>query len=310
VTVINDALSTIVTFGADATGILAQSIGGGGGIGGKSASNLATSKSTGDGGNGSSNSSTAIDGIVTDFKNNGFGAINNYNNLSGAISTLSNLLGVSSSLSAVGDDDPEADLDTIAQSRGKTADSNESSSIQLQVSLGGSGGNGGSAGAVLVNNAGEVATLGAHSDAIIAQAVGGGGGKGGAASTASTNDYSGSVTVGGTGGAGGNGGQPVVINSGSIITMGALSNGIVAQSVAGGGGIGGVSASSPILIVPTSWMIRPTGSSPYSASRDGIGESGVPPISWMISRKVSCMCFAWFTSCSENFAWKRSTGMP
>jgi hypothetical protein len=244
VTVINDAVSTIVTFGADATGILAQSIGGGGGIGGKSASNLATSKSTGDGGNGSSNSSTAIDGIVTDFKNNGFGAINNYNNLSGAISTLSNLLGVSSSLSAVGDDDPEADLDTIAQSRGKTADSNESSSIQLQVSLGGSGGNGGSAGAVLVNNAGEVATLGAHSDAIIAQAVGGGGGKGGAASTASTNDYSGSVTVGGTGGAGGNGGQPVVINSGSIITMGALSNGIVAQSVAGGGGIGGVSASS------------------------------------------------------------------
>jgi hypothetical protein len=60
----------------------------------------------------------------------------------------------------------------------------------------------------------------------------------------------------------------------------------------------------------TSWMMRPTFSRPYPDSRDGIGDSGVPPISWMISRKVSCMCFAWFTSCSENFAWNRSTGMP
>ena len=28
----------------------------------------------------------------------------------------------------------------------------------------------------------------------------------------------------------------------------------------------------------------------------GIGDSGVPPISWMIERKVSCMCFAWLYS--------------
>ena len=29
-----------------------------------------------------------------------------------------------------------------------------------------------------------------------------------------------------------------------------------------------------------------------AVSRVGIGDVGVPPISWMISRKVSCMCFA------------------
>ena len=57
-----------------------------------------------------------------------------------------------------------------------------------------------------------------------------------------------------------------------------------------------VPASFPILVVPTSWMIRPTGSSPYNASRDGIGESGVPPISSISSRKVCCMCRTWFSS--------------
>ncbi len=84
--------------------------------------------------------------------------------------------------------------------------------------------------------------MGHHSDAILAQSIGGGGGKGGAASTATTvttNDpntgYSGSIDVGGSGGAGGNGGNVTVTNTGTLITEGALSNGIVAQSIAGGG---------------------------------------------------------------------------
>jgi hypothetical protein len=245
VTVENTKGSTIVTFGADATGIFAQSIGGGGGIGGKSASNLGTAKSgTGDGSNGSSNTQAAIGTAASNYDANGTAAVNDYNNLSGAITFVNSLLGNKVSNSLRVGDDPESDLNDVAQSRGETEDENESSSISLKVNIGGSGGNGGSAGAVHVENDGEVATVGHESDAIIAQAIGGGGGKAGAASTASSNDYSGNVSVGGTGGAGGNGGQPTVINTGTVITEGALAAGIVAQSIAGGGGIGGASASS------------------------------------------------------------------
>ena len=236
--------STVVTFGADATGILAQSIGGGGGVGGKAASNLGTSKSSGNGGNSGSNSSTTLQNTIADYANSGNSAVQNYNTLPGALNLVNNLLSSGVSVPAVGGEDPETEADDIAQSRGETQDNNQSTKISLNVAVGGSGGTGGSAGAVQINNAGEVATLGADSDAIIAQAVGGGGGKGGAASTASSDTYSGSLAVGGSGGSGGNGGQPVVTNTGTIITMGALSNGIVAQSIGGGGGIGGVSASS------------------------------------------------------------------
>ena len=246
VTVGNLKGSTIVTFGADATGIFAQSIGGGGGIGGKAASNLGTDKSgKGDGSNGSSNTQVALSAAVSNYATNGNTAVNDYNNLTGAISFVNSLLGNTVSGSLHLGDDPESDLNDVAQSRGETEDKNESSSISLKVNIGGSADSkGGSAGAVLVQNDGEVATVGHESDAIIAQAIGGGGGKAGAASTASSNDYSGNVSVGGTGGAGGNGGQPRIINTGTVVTEGALAAGIVAQSIAGGGGIGGASASS------------------------------------------------------------------
>ena len=242
VTVNNTQGSTVVTFGADATGILAQSIGGGGGIGGKSDTNLGTSKSTGDGGNGGSNTNAALQNVTSDYANNGNGAVNHYNTLSGASNLVNSLL--NGGIPTVGDDDPEGDLDDIAQSKGKTQDNNNSSKINLTVGLGGRGGSGGSAGAVQVNNDGEVATLGDDSDGIIAQSVGGGGGKGGASSTATSDNNSGSMDVGGTGGSGGDGGASTVHNTGSVITEGALAGGIVAQSIGGGGGIGGVAASS------------------------------------------------------------------
>jgi uncharacterized protein YhjY with autotransporter beta-barrel domain len=245
VTVGNTKGSSILTFGADATGMIAQSIGGGGGLAGKSATNLATNKSSkGDGSNGSSNTQTAIAGAASNYGANGNGVVNDYNNLSGAITFANSLLGnnVSGALSV--SDDPASDLDGLAQSRGETQDDNKSPTISFNLSVGGSGGSGGAAGAVSVTNGGLVATLGQESDAIIAQSIGGGGGKGGAASTATSNDYSGTLSVGGTGGHGGNGGQPTVINTGTVITEGSLAAGIMAQSIAGGGGIGGVATSS------------------------------------------------------------------
>lgn len=86
--------------------------------------------------------------------------------------------------------------------------------------------------------------MGHHADAILAQSIGGGGGKGGAASTATSNQYNGALAVGGSGGLGGYGGTVQVTNSGSLYTTGALAAGIVAQSIAGGGGVGGASGSS------------------------------------------------------------------
>jgi hypothetical protein len=242
VIVTNTQGSTVATFGADATGIIAQSIGGGGGIGGKSDTNLGTSKSTGDGGNGSSNTSDTLKNVTNEYASAGNGAVNNYNTLSGVSNLLKGLL--NGNVAAVYDDDPEGDLDDLAQGKGKNEDDNSSTKITLTVGLGGSGGTGGDAGAVQVNNDGTVATLGDHSDGIIAQSVGGGGGKGGASSTATSDDNSGSLDVGGTGGNGGDGGAATVHNTGTLITEGALANGIVAQSIGGGGGIGGIAASS------------------------------------------------------------------
>ncbi|HEY0333281.1 MAG TPA: hypothetical protein VGC74_06150 [Stenotrophomonas sp.] len=253
VQVTNDAKSSIVTFGADANGIIAQSIGGGGGVGGKAGSNIATKKSDGAGGNSGSNASTALSQLTAAYDANGNGALNDYMGLNNAASFTNSLLADSTSQVAVasirsaaliGDDDLDSELDDEAQSKGETDDDNQSTSIQLSVGLGAKGGSGGSAGLVTVTNAGEIATLGNHSDAILAQAIGGGGGKGGAASTASTNDYSGNLSVGGSGGGGGYGGQVNVTNSGDIYTKGALAAGIVGESIAGGGGVGGVSASS------------------------------------------------------------------
>jgi len=248
VSVHNDATSTVVTFGADANAIVAQSIGGGGGIGGKAGSNIASSKSDGAGGNRGGNAAAATGALTTAYDANGSAALNDYLGLNNAVAFTSSLLADTSQVAAkaavLGDGDLDDDLNDAAESKGETEDDNQSTSIQLSVALGASGGSGGSAGRVAVQNDGEVATLGNHADAILAQAVGGGGGKGGAASTASTNDYSGNLSVGGSGGGGGYGGQVSVTNTGAIYTKGALAAGIVAESIAGGGGVGGVSASS------------------------------------------------------------------
>jgi hypothetical protein len=244
--VTNAAGATIVTFGADANGIIAQSIAGGGGAGGKAGTNLGTSKSTGDGGNGDSTGTpNTLAALGSAFDKNGADGLSQYEGMNGAISVTNSLLNPSTSnVSAVADEDPDELLDQTAQSKGETEDDNKSTSIHLAVGVGGKGASGGTAGKVDVENYGEVATMGSHSDAILAQSIGGGGGKGGGASTATSADYSGSVAVGGTGGNGGYSDTVIVNNYGNVYTKGSLAAGIVAQSIAGGGGIGGASASS------------------------------------------------------------------
>ena len=103
-----------------------------------------------------------------------------------------------------------------------------------------------------VTNTGSVATMGIQSDAIVVQSIGGGGGKAGGTVTSSSENWtspgvSPGVSVGGgTQGSAAdpyatNGAQASITNTGEIYTTGALSNGLVAQSIAMGGGIGGSS---------------------------------------------------------------------
>jgi hypothetical protein len=117
--------------------------------------------------------------------------------------------------------------------------------------LGGFGGAQGNGGDVTVFQRGaSVSTEGAGATAIFAQSVGGGGGRGGAGAGGLTNP---SIAVGGVGGAGGDGGNVTVnvLDGARITTRGATTTpgkpedieggafGIFAQSVGGGGGVGG-----------------------------------------------------------------------
>ncbi|KAA3448911.1 hypothetical protein C7I87_18900 [Mesorhizobium sp. SARCC-RB16n] len=107
----------------------------------------------------------------------------------------------------------------------------------LGAAVGGDGGGSGIGGLVEVTNTGNITTKGSNSNGIFAQSVGGGGGVGGKANIGAT----GTIGVGGKGTSGGDGGIVHVINNGNgkIETFGAASNGIFAQSIGGGGGVAG-----------------------------------------------------------------------
>lgn len=132
--------------------------------------------------------------------------------------------------------------------------------FKVAVNVGGAGGAGGSGGRVVVSNSDRIETLGSSASGIYAQSVGGGGGGGGDAMMGMpfapdwANDLVAgggflfssvgvlqemNVVVGGTGGASGNGGSVEVSNSGSITAKGSGSYGVFAQSIGGGGGMGG-----------------------------------------------------------------------
>jgi len=148
---------------------------------------------------------------------------------------------------------------------GGSAYGSGTSKMNLVVSLGGAGSTGGAGGSVVVTNEGRVQTGGDGAFGIMAQSVGGGGGTGVGALSGVNKPKS--VTVdfafGGSGGAGNVGGAVSVANSGAIVTTGAESHAILAQSVGGGGGAfltnletkDGQSDSDPADAVPESTMI-------------------------------------------------------
>ncbi|WP_284945011.1 autotransporter outer membrane beta-barrel domain-containing protein [Acidisoma cladoniae] len=114
----------------------------------------------------------------------------------------------------------------------------------LTVAVGGKGGKGGDASTVFVTNAGALSTAGNSANGILAESVGGGGGNGGLASSTSglvstQSGGSASFAVGGSGGVAGQGSTVTVANYAPIVTGGGSADGILAQSVGGGGGNGG-----------------------------------------------------------------------
>ncbi len=113
----------------------------------------------------------------------------------------------------------------------------------FQLGVGGVGGTGGDGGTVRLVNSGIIETTGDNSDGIVAQSIGGGGGEGGASTTSGKySTISASLSVGGSGGSGGQGGLvDIDLENGSQIhTQGTQAYGVIGQSIGGGGGMGGI----------------------------------------------------------------------
>ncbi len=223
-TVTVDIDGTINTSGLRAHGIMAQSVGGGGGnggfaiagsIGGGTSVNLAFG---GEGGSGNTGGDVQINGnaIITTESNEAHGMFAQSVGGSGGGGGL----GVSASLGG---------------------------GTSLNLAFGGEGGDGSSAGNVWIGSEatpldGTITTYGDRAYGILAQSVGGGGGMGGAAlSGALLGPAAITMGFGGDGGTGGLGGEVVAHNAADITTFGQQSYGILAQSVGGGGGAGGLS---------------------------------------------------------------------
>ena len=255
VSVINNG--NITTEGAGSYGVLAQSVGGGGGSGGMSgdfafdANSLLTnsrSVSVGASLGGSGGGGGSADAVTV----SNTGSINTLGNGSHGIMAQS----VGGGGGAGG-----ASLSLMSP-----IGTNSTDSVKVNAAIGGSGGVGGNGSNVVVFNGGFIETTGTHAYGVLAQSVGGGGGDGGDATVktlslgtgnlgggpqpeGSTNGGSKSwnvdvsIGIGGAGGTAGDGGKVSVMNISNILTGGAQSHGIFAQSVGGGGGTGGANES-------------------------------------------------------------------
>ena len=248
----------IQTFGANALGVYAQSVGGGGGDGGYSGGLV----SIGGGGSGTS------DGGAVTITNNG--TVTTDGTVSNAIFAQSigggGGNGGSSygwfSIGGSGGGGGNASSVLVNNSGQLLKTSGTNSSAVFAQSIGGGGGNGGNSSSVgafaslaiggegaaggmgadvtVNSNNGIIDTSGNNSHGIQAQSVGGGGGNGGFAFSAS-GGIGGSIAIGigGKGGGGGDSGQVNVVSENIISTIGDDSNGIFAESIGGGGGSGG-----------------------------------------------------------------------
>ncbi|MEW5421663.1 hypothetical protein [Amorphus sp. 3PC139-8] len=229
-TITIDNTSTIKTEGIDSHGVFAASIGGSGGAGGQ-----ATDKSE----------ATAFDeampnvsvgwAVGGDGGSGGDGGEVKITNKASITTSDMQSFGISAS-SLGGGGGTGANASATAQASGKAVD------VALSVTLGGVGGATGQGGKVTVDNKADITTNGFFSYGIFAQSVGGGGGTGGTGSaqdgdaSRATQSVAVNIGLGGKDSAGGDGGTVIVTNEATLVTTGADSTGILAQSIGGGGG--------------------------------------------------------------------------
>ena len=190
----------ILTTGAGAVGVLAQSVGGGGGIGGYgqpgALANLAIGGGGGAGGNGG-DVNVNVTGTIETFGDGAYGVF----------------------------------AQSVGGGGGIAGNVNQGiSSAGVSLDLGQSGGAGGNGGDVTVVSAGNIITHGNGACGIFAQSVGGGGGLAG--------DAGNGLSFAGSVGGAGSGGTVHITHTGNITTYGDNADGIFAQS-AGGTNTGG-----------------------------------------------------------------------
>ena len=234
-TVTVDNRGAILTTGASAPGITAQSVGGGGGNGGDASSGAGTDPEV-----------RAADfiagglGIGASVVQTGNGIYTLKDDTTGDFDVLGKLKNIVTGY------DSENDPKAPPAEEGKPEDA-PSLSVDVGAGFGSHGGSAGGGGKITVTNEGSIQTDDTGSNGISAQSIGGGGGAGGASNPAPSNNQLPAATaidaaigVGGQGGSSGSGGEIDVTNLGSIATSGDLSNGVYAQSIGGGGGTGGL----------------------------------------------------------------------
>ncbi len=265
----------IETAGKNAIGILAQSIGGGGGNGGAGNSSTGSPNFGGETG-------TTVDVALSV---GGGGGVSG----SGQDIFVQNLL--NSSIVTLGSGAQGILAQSIGGGGGNAGGGSASSSgdtYNVNIAVGANGGTSNIGGAVTADNAGLIRTDGGDATGIFVQSIGGSGGTAGTAdpdasigAAAQIEDvlnkpgasYNANLGVGGTGGRGGNGSFATVANSGVIDTIGQRSFGILAQSIGGGGGSGGSATASASAVYDGGANPDTAKSKTYSANIS-VGGSG------------------------------------
>jgi len=246
-------------------GVVVQSIGGGGGNGGFNVTgNIALTLSPGVG-----SSRTATIGI------GGFGGAGG--NAGTADLTLRDVGDTTAEVIATGDDRSAIIVQSLGGGGGNGGFNISGSIAQdgsMTVGVGGFGADGGTGSTVTANIDADVFAGGNNSRGILAQSVGGGGGAGGFNVSGSltpnsgTNEPSVNVGIGGYGGSGNISGDVSVTHNGQVFVEGQHSIGILAQSVAGGGGSGAFN------LTASATLAGSTGSSALDGVSVAVGVGG------------------------------------
>ncbi|MEQ5787557.1 autotransporter outer membrane beta-barrel domain-containing protein [Erythrobacter sp. NFXS35] len=251
VTVRNLNGGIIVTEGARGFGMLAQSVGGGGGSAGLTGGLVAIGGSGGSGGIGRSATArndglivTGGDGAHAAFAQSIGGGGGTGSTTAGTLAlggrgaTGGNagtaLVSNAGTIETLGDDAHGALVQSIGGGGGNAG------FAAGALSIGGRGGAGGTASTATLTNTGSIRTVGDRSLGVLAQSIGGGGGNG--------STTLGLLSIGGPGANAGSGGRVNITHGGAIETGGVLSHGIVAQSIGGGGGNGGFAGSASAFV--------------------------------------------------------------